>query len=364
MTIVLMAAPDDAHAATVQSALADLGIKSALLFLSDFPGSLYLSYNDSLDEVTLSGPANPLSGPMGVVWNRLICPTIRPPRAHPADLHIIERSGRVMVDAYLENAMCAAYQINDFRNAERIESKLRQLQLAKSIGFTLPRTLVSNDPHKIRDFVAMQRTITKAVWPSKWKVGNTQIFQYTVEVAHGDLQDDDSLALCPMIYQECIEKAVEYRAIVFGRRITLVELDSQHCSDARMDWRAAALTDIPLREVECPPGLADMINRFMNAAGLAMGSFDLALDRNGRIIFFEINQQGQFLWVEDMNPAIDVLDRFISFLLECQPQACHDPNRRRLALAHYKYINTTRSLDLRWQGHERIPVAGLVEESV
>lgn len=53
----------------------------------------------------------------------------------------------------------------------------------------------------------------------------------------------------------------------------------------------------------------------MDLLGIATGSFDFAVTRQGEHVFFEVNEQGQFLWMEDRYPGLPVLQVFSEFLL-------------------------------------------------
>ena len=50
--------------------------------------------------------------------------------------------------------------------------------------------------------------------------------------------------------------------------------------------------------------------------GLVMGCIDIVVDKDGTYQFLEVNQQGQFLWIEQLCPEVKLLDAFVRFL--CQ----------------------------------------------
>lgn len=49
----------------------------------------------------------------------------------------------------------------------------------------------------------------------------------------------------------------------------------------------------------------------MKKLGLAFGCFDLIVTPENEYYFLEVNEQGQFLWVEEENPNISMLNTFI-----------------------------------------------------
>lgn len=49
--------------------------------------------------------------------------------------------------------------------------------------------------------------------------------------------------------------------------------------------------------------------------GLVFGCIDIIVTLNGEYCFLEVNEMGQFLWIERANPEIRILDAFCDFLL-------------------------------------------------
>lgn len=61
----------------------------------------------------------------------------------------------------------------------------------------------------------------------------------------------------------------------------------------------------------------------MRLAAIVTGSFDFAVDADGTWWFLEINETGQFLWIDQVIPLAGLLQQFLSFLTgrsgECFP---------------------------------------------
>ncbi len=53
----------------------------------------------------------------------------------------------------------------------------------------------------------------------------------------------------------------------------------------------------------------------MKKLGLVFGCFDFIVTPDNEYYFLEINEQGQFLWIEEVNPDIKMLDAFVNFLI-------------------------------------------------
>lgn len=52
----------------------------------------------------------------------------------------------------------------------------------------------------------------------------------------------------------------------------------------------------------------------MTGLSINMACFDFIVTSDGDYVFLELNQQGQFLWVEELCESICMLDEFVSFL--------------------------------------------------
>src|SRR6185295_14798986 len=50
---------------------------------------------------------------------------------------------------------------------------------------------------------------------------------------------------------------------------------------------------------------------------IVFGCFDFIVTPQDEYIFLEVNEMGQFLWVEEINPAIMLLEPFAEFLVSC-----------------------------------------------
>jgi hypothetical protein len=69
--------------------------------------------------------------------------------------------------------------------------------------------------------------------------------------------------------------------------------------------------------VECiatPAAVESGILDFARRTGVCFGALDLAVDRNSEWWFLEINEQGQFLWLDDLCPEARLLEKFCAFL--------------------------------------------------
>ncbi len=311
--------PRDLHAVEVAMALEERGAQVALWMGADFPtrlaGSIEVRDGRTSWELRAAGQAA-VTPPFDGVWMRRPTAPRLPEGLHPADVAVAERETREHVAGLYWLAAPEAFWVNPLASRGRAEAKAVQLALAARLGFRVPPTLLSNDPARIRAFLAEHRgsAIYKAYYPAGWEGAATTAVLGTAEVASEDLPDDEILRATPGIFQARVDKAYELRVTVFGGFLAAARLDSQAVEEARLDSRAGG-PRLPIRPAELPPALARRCFDLLEQLGIVFGCFDFAVTPAGEPVFFEVNPAGQFLWVEEACPDIPLLAPFVDFLL-------------------------------------------------
>ena len=100
-----------------------------------------------------------------------------------------------------------------------------------------------------------------------------------------------------------------------GREYLAAKIDSQNAEKSRNDWRGTPTSGLSISRIELPAKVVEASIGFMDALGVVTGSFDFAVTEDDEYVFFEINEQGQFLWMEEQCPDMPCLQMFVDFLL-------------------------------------------------
>ena len=142
------------------------------------------------------------------------------------------------------------------------ENKLVQLQAAQRAGLRVPRTLVSQDPVAIRQFCAAlnHQVVVKPV------KGSLEVPLYTNMLTEEHLASDDSLCLCPAMYQEYIPGDRHIRVHCFGETVHVVLIESK-----QLDWRQNL--DIPFTIFELDISVQQQLKKSIEISWLKDGSF-------------------------------------------------------------------------------------------
>jgi hypothetical protein len=205
--------------------------------------------------------------------------------------------------------------INKYSASKMIRNKSVQLVLAQSCGMSVPSTLMSNAPGSVRDYLHQHSnpSICKAFFPHVWRnqgqsLAVTETFQLTEDI----LPSDEVLTYAPAIYQQMIEKQFDVRLVLLGAAVYSFAL---HNPKGSIDWRQDVTQGrVTVESLATPDEIRQQVLAFAQKSGIVFGSFDFAVDRDGRWWFFEVNEQGQFLWLDDHNPGLHLQEKFLAFL--------------------------------------------------
>ena len=182
------------------------------------------------------------------------------------------------------------------------EHKIFQLAVAKSAGFAIPETVVTNKPAEVRAAFAKfdGNMIAKAVRSGFLETGSAQFAIYTSQVLEEHLATIEDARWSPAIYQPLIAKKCDVRVTVVGDRFFVAEIDSQVDSAATVDWRRTNNSDLPHRRASLPRQVAEALRQTLSRLGLAFAAIDLIRTPEDGYIFLEINPNGQWLWLDEI----------------------------------------------------------------
>ncbi|MDQ8707272.1 ATP-grasp ribosomal peptide maturase [Streptomyces sp. LHD-70] len=234
-----------------------------------------------------------LSRVRSVYWRR---PT---PFAHPQEAETPEQRFAVEQSRHgylgVLHALPGARYVNHPARNRVAENKVLQLATAARSGFTLPDTLVTNVPEDAVRFAAeREAVIYKPVHRVHLACEDGRNRTVWVRTVRAD-ELDDSIALCPHLFQACVPKVADIRLAVVGAEAFASRID---IAGEHLDWRQdqSLITCSP---VPVPGPVRDAARSFLHAFGLRFGAFDFALDADGRWWFLECNPNGQWAFVDE-----------------------------------------------------------------
>ena len=185
---------------------------------------------------------------------------------------------------------------------EKARRKLLQLDFAKQCGMQIPRTIITNDPKKVRIFhkSCPNGMIFKAVNYEFLNYGEKSYNVPTTLITPEHLRKIDIIRKTPAIFQELIQKKYELRITVVGKKIFPVKIDSQSNPLTIVDWRnPLCIEHLGYSMTTIDPRIETFCLEMLRNFNLQFGAFDFIIDREEELYFLEVNPNGQWYWLED-----------------------------------------------------------------
>jgi glutathione synthase/RimK-type ligase-like ATP-grasp enzyme len=258
-----------------------------------------------------------LVDPGDVIWIRRPVEPRPNPQTAPEDAKFAANEYRSFYHSlmYLLEALPVRV-VNKYTASRFINNKSVQLLLARDCGMNVPRTLMTNSPQAVRKFFYdnPQRMICKTFSTHIWEKeqGGPIVVTETFELSAGRLPSDEVLTYAPAIYQELVVKKFDVRMVLLGAAVYSYSL---HNPKGALDWRQDATQGLlKVEPIATPPEVEKSVLAFAAKSGIACGSFDFAIDNQDRWWFLEVNEGGQFLWLDAANSDLHVQEKFLAFL--------------------------------------------------
>jgi glutathione synthase/RimK-type ligase-like ATP-grasp enzyme len=190
--------------------------------------------------------------------------------------------------------------ISDPLAIKKSEHKVYQLKVAQSLYFNIPKTIITNDPGEVEKFfhTCPKGIIIKPLYLGFINDPEKPRTIFTNCVAEEDLKNIDSVRIAPSIFQERIHKKFDIRVTIIGDRVFAVKIEVDSLPPNIPDWRFAPIEKLKHSIYDLPPDVEKSCMDLVERLGLDFGAIDLALDHNDNHIFFEINPNGQWAWLE------------------------------------------------------------------
>jgi len=282
----------------VQQHLEKLGYPSWRLNSDEFGTSYALQYTLDrgpaqlqLQQGRRSLPAADITG----VWYRKLWGLKAPARLDAAYLPAFSREYNTSLHIFFD-ALQHAPWINKMAADHAVcSNKLWQLQEAQHCGLHVPRTVLTNHPEAVRAFYEAcgGSIIMKLHGALSRSMDGKGAFLPTTRLSAADLAQLDTLAYCPMIFQELVPKAYELRIAYAAGAFYTGRINASGDAAGSTDWRAAAVT-LPWAPYTLPAHVAEKIDALMQRLDLSFGAIDMIRRPDGEYVFLEVNPQGEW----------------------------------------------------------------------
>lgn len=318
-TILIITLPGDVHAHAVAWALRQKGQEVRRWYPAELAQTPLLTRINShrTPTVELDGPDGEFTTEaLHSVWFRRFSAPHIPDSLPDGDRRVAQRETLGFLHGVNQLIGPTAFWANPLSGHRIASLKMPQLAAAQRVGLRIPDTVLTNDTKAVQQFIddVQGRVIYKPFYPAVWKGVDKNRTTITTLIERDQLDNPESLQYCPGIFQTFIPKAYELRVTIFGRTCIAAKIFDQD----EIDWRYTH--KMQLEPYLLPEVIEAKLFQLMDALGIVMGTLDMIVTAEGEYIFLEVNEQGQFLWLEQMNPEIRLLEPFAQFLIAAHSQ--------------------------------------------
>ncbi|MDR1869460.1 MAG: hypothetical protein LBQ82_05705 [Treponema sp.] len=214
--------------------------------------------------------------------------------------------------------------INDPWIENRVDCKIFQSKIAKSIGLNIPEFIVSSNYSDLLSFYnEYKNVIIKPLSDTTLaSVNNEFVTQenlltdnfnapYTAKFIPNENINTKNIDNTPALLQLEISKKSDIRATVIDEKVFAVEMPYKEGNS--IDFRINKNDNI--KEYNLPNDIKEKLIELVKILGLRFASCDLVLDHDNKIYFLESNVQGNWLWTE-INENINISEAIADALIK------------------------------------------------
>lgn len=193
------------------------------------------------------------------------------------------------------------------------ENKPEQLRLARTLGFNVPETIITNDISRVEALFSNGDVVAKPLFHSLVDGGGGDVdgILFTTTISQYKDIDKVALSLAPVIFQRKVHKKYDIRATVVGDKVFATAIDSQKFKATQTDWRHTDIECLAHSIIELDKKETHLCVEMVKSLGLRYGAIDLVMDTDGLIWFLECNPNGQWAWIQNrtgVNIAGEIVD--------------------------------------------------------
>lgn len=180
--------------------------------------------------------------------------------------------------------------------------KAHQITVAKEIGFSVPDTLITNNNKLAKEFFTSHEYCIVAKPLSSGYIerdtgGDSTIYTSEISDLNSDVLEEEFL--CPIIFQEKINKTVDVRMTVIDNDIHAVALISKNSNGSQiLDIRRNNMNGVKYRPLSVPTDIKDKTLALMSSYSLRFAAIDYCISTDNTWYFLEVNPNGQWAWLD------------------------------------------------------------------
>ncbi len=186
-------------------------------------------------------------------------------------------------------------------NLARADHKLGQMLVAREVGFSIPRTVISSDWDTIGEKLLSDEGARMVIKMLRGVISEHDQLKavYTHITDRSAMEGLSSYTFpFPGTYQPYVPKSREWRVTAAGDNVFPAAIYTDE--SAKDDWRRHQTTAaVQFKKEVLPDGIAERCMLYLGKMSLRFGAFDFIETPDGDIVFLECNPNGQYGWLEE-----------------------------------------------------------------
>lgn len=308
---------DDSHADYIITILNERGLGDCVVRLNteNFIENCVVSFTETKFEIIIKDSNRKvISNEISTVWFRRPKDFSFKDEDDRTTSFIHKQSTSLLRGIYFATHDTAKW-INPLPSLHRARIKLQQLQLAKTLGFNVPKTLATNNPDAVLDFISTVDSIsTKSLDEPNFKTDRYIYPLFNKKLDPTFIKENiENIRNCPTLFQQYIDKKSDIRVVVIGSKIFAFQIYSQDNPLSVEDFRGVTPSLLKHELITLPSDLQEKIFAYLKKQGLTYSSLDFVLSKDDKYYFIENNANGQWLWLE-LNTGVKISEAIIDEL--------------------------------------------------
>jgi glutathione synthase/RimK-type ligase-like ATP-grasp enzyme len=204
---------------------------------------------------------------------------------------------------FLNNLKCN--WINNPQSTIQSIDRAKQLTIAKSLGFDIPNTLITNDPEVMLNFYNThnKNIIAKSVYNHSIEYKGKIYSTFTRKITEHEVFKINDLVYVPYIFQENISRKSELRITVVKDKVFAAKLGTGfilqgHDDEDDDEYHRHHSPKLPIIPIDMPKSFNKKCIKLLELLGLQYGAMDFIIDKDNNIFFLEINPTGDWYGIE------------------------------------------------------------------
>ncbi|MFY2154932.1 hypothetical protein ACOSZF_04465 [Cytobacillus firmus] len=183
-----------------------------------------------------------------------------------------------------------ALWVNNPEKTYKAENKIVQLKHAKSIGFNIPYTIVTNGNPDLTN----EKYVVKSLDTAFFNINGKEGFVYS-NIFQKEKILNANLELAPVTIQEFVYPKIDIRVTVVGDEVFATSITSKG-NGVEIDWRIVK-DEVDFTAISLPDYIEEKCIRLVKELGLKFGAIDLLKTETNEFVFLEINPTGEWAWL-------------------------------------------------------------------